>query len=99
MNNSKIQQLFAAARKEEAPEVPFQFDQTVVAAIRRDARRSFSPSLFEQLNQLFPRLAAAALIVIGLCVATDYYFSPAETNVTTTADVQQAAADWLFASN
>ena len=97
MKDAKIQNLFAAARNEQAPEVPFNFDATVVSAIRRDGRRSAVPSFFEQLNQLFPRLAAGALLIIGLCVATDFYFGKEEP--TTTADVQQAAEELLFASN
>jgi hypothetical protein len=98
MKETKIQQLFAAARQEQAPEAPFNFNGTVVSAIRRDGRRSAAPSFFDQLNLLFPRLAAAALIIIGLCLATDFYFVKGETT-TTTADVQQAAEEWLFASN
>ncbi|MDB6026949.1 MAG: hypothetical protein JWM68_3172 [Verrucomicrobiales bacterium] len=97
MNDSNIQKLLAAARKEQAPEVPFNFENSVVSAIRRDQRRSTPLSFFEQLNQLFPRLAAAAVVIIGLCIATEFYFTQSET--TTTADVQQAAEEWLFASN
>ena len=97
MNESKMQKLFAAARHERAPEVPFHFERNVISAIRRGERRSVAPSFFEQLNQLFPRLAAAAVVIIGLCVATEFYFENSET--TTTADVQQAAEEWLFASN
>lgn len=97
MKDSRIQKLFEAARNEPAPEVPFDFGRNVVSAIRREERRSTAPSLFEQLNRLFPRLAAAALIVIGLCVATELYFNQQEP--TTAADVQQAAEEWMFASN
>ncbi len=97
MKDSKIQSLFAAVRKEQAPEVPFNFDQNILSAIRREGRRSYSPSIFDQLNQLFPRLAAAAIVIIGICVATEFYFDKPEP--TTTADVQQAAEEWLFASN
>ncbi len=97
MKDENIQKLWAAARNENAPEVPFNFEASVLSAIRRDQRRSAVPSFFDQLNLLFPRLAAGALLIIGLCVATDFYFSKEEP--TTTADVQQAAEEWLFASN
>ena len=99
MKDAKIQKLLAAARGEHAPEVPFNFENSVISAIRRDERRNAAPSFFEQLNQLFPRLAAGALLVIGLCVATDFYFAKEEPAPTTTADVQLAAEEWLFASN
>lgn len=98
MKDSKIQNLFRAARQEKAPDAPFGFHSSVLSAIRRDGTpRKAAVSIFEQLNQLFPRLAAASLLIIGLCIATEYYYS--QTEITTTADVQQAAEEWLFASN
>lgn len=98
MKESKIQNLFRAVRQEKAPDAPFGFHSSVLLAIRRDStRQKATVSIFEQLSQLFPRLAAASLLVIGLCIATEYYYSQSE--ITTTADVQQAAEEWLFASN
>jgi hypothetical protein len=97
MKEWKIQRLVRAARQEQAPEVPFNFERSVLSAIRQSERGNSVLSIFDQLNGLFPRLAAAALIVIAACVATDFYFS--NNQPTTTADVQQAAEEWLFASN
>jgi hypothetical protein len=97
MKESKIQKLFEAARKEAAPEVNFTFSQSVISAIRRDARQPQTSSLFDQLGALFPRLALASVIIIGLCIATEFYFSSSAQ--TTSAEVTQAAEEWLYASN
>lgn len=97
MNDSKIKKLFATARQEQPPEPPFNFAGQVVSAVRRDVKTRYTPSLFDQLGQWLPRMAAASLVIIAICVATDLYLTHQQT--TSTAEVQQAAEDWLFAAN
>jgi len=97
MNDSKIKKLFAAAQKETAPEAPFTFSRSVVSAIRREQNQAIAASLFDQLGALFPRLAWAAVVIIGFCVASEFYFSRSTGN--SSAEVTQAAEEWLFAAN
>jgi hypothetical protein len=96
MKDSKIQKLFAAARKETPPEAPFNFSQNVLAAIHRGERQSAPFSLFDELGRLFPRFAFAALLIISVCVATDFYFTKEQS--TLSASVEQAADEWMFAA-
>ncbi|MBA4149157.1 MAG: hypothetical protein H0X66_13670 [Verrucomicrobia bacterium] len=95
MNEQKINKLFEAARSEVAPEVPFNFSRSVMAAIQRGAqplRASFS----DQLAALFPRIGFAAVLIVALSTAADLYFS--DTNTPLTVTVEQVAADeWLIA--
>ena len=69
MNENKLKRLFDSARKEPAPAVPPDFAEGVLRAVRREpaARASAPFPIFDQLNFLFPRLAAAAAVVIVLC--------------------------------
>lgn len=97
MNESKIKKLFAAARQEQTPEPPFNFAGLVVSAVRRDGKARYVPSLFDQLGQWLPRAAAVCVVIIGICIATDFYLSKQQT--TSTAEVQQAVEDWMFAAN
>lgn len=77
MNEKKINQLFTSARNEAAPLPPADFATDVLRAVRCEPVLSAPPaaSLFDQLNYLFPRLALAAVVVIGLCVAADLGFT------------------------
>ena len=74
MNENKLKQLFAAARKESAPAPPADFAADVLRAIRREPPPKREPpfSVLDQLNFLFPRLALAAAALIGLCLAADF---------------------------
>ena len=94
MKDLKIKKLMNAARNEAPLEPPFNFSQNVVAAIRRDESQP-SISVFDQLGQLFPRIAFSALIVIALCIAGDFYFSGQDT--TLKAELEQGTEEWLFA--
>lgn len=96
MKDSKIKKLFETVGKEKAPEVPFNFSQNVLSAMRRDARQPGALSIFDELGRLFPRLAFACVVVIGLCVAADVYFTQKES--TLTDNVEQVANEWLFAA-
>ena len=79
MNEKKLKQLFTAARNGTAPVPPPDFAADVLRAVRRAPRENLTraDSVFAQLNFLFPRLALAAAVVIGLCVAADFGFTSA----------------------
>lgn len=97
MNNRKLKQLFASARRETAPAPPQDFATDVLRAIRRDppAVPPETISIFDQLNQWFPRLALAASAVIVLCVAADYGLTMA--GVPGLGDgVSQLSSQWLL---
>jgi hypothetical protein len=96
MNDRKLKKLFELSRAEHAPEPPAGFDARVLDAIRQETRLG-PPSLWDQLGALLPRLAAAAALVITLCVASDYYFSGGNSG-SLTADVSELSEQWLFAS-
>ena len=73
MNEKKLKSLFASARKESAPVPPMEFAADVVRAVRREPLSNpRSPSIFDQLNFLFPRIALAAAGLIVLCIAADF---------------------------
>ena len=79
MNENKLKQLFAAARKEPAPVPPAGFAADVLRAVRQEpaARLAEPGSVFDQLNRWCPRLALASAAVIILCIAADYSFTSA----------------------
>jgi hypothetical protein len=74
MNEKKLKQLFASARKEAAPAPATDFAADVLRAIHREPppRAMKSVSVWEHLNGLFPRLALVAVAVIILSVAADW---------------------------
>src|SRR5690348_7553266 len=76
MNELKFKKLFALARKESAPTPPDDFDARVLSAVRRE-QRAAPVTWWEQLGELFPRLAMAAFLIIGSCMAADLYYSSA----------------------
>jgi hypothetical protein len=96
MKDLKFKKLMQAARNELPPEAPFNFSQRVVSAIRKDEQTLAPLSILDQLAQMFPRLAWAAVIIIGLCVATDFYLNEKEAPLSVT--VEQATEEWLFAA-
>ncbi len=96
MNPLKLQKLFALARNEPAPNPPSGFAADILRVIRRE-ERSPSLSLFDELGALFPRLAVAALVLIGLCVAADFGVS-ALGQPDLTAAAAQISDHWLFAT-
>jgi hypothetical protein len=71
MNDKKLQGLFHSACQDAPPEPEPGFDNRVLRGIGRS--QSPEPlSLLEQLEALFPRVAAVAALVIALALATDY---------------------------
>ncbi len=98
MNDQKLQRLFGAARNEPPPAPSDDFHARVVRAIRRAMDGAEPNSVFDQLGRLFPRLALAAALVIGLCVLVDVCL--ASFGQRDLADsVAEISEQWLFASN
>lgn len=89
MNDSKIKKLLAAVRREPATEAPFNFPQRIVQALRRESSSAAPVPAIEMLAALFPRFAVAALLIIGACVAAEFYLER-------TSDYTAAAEQWFF---
>ena len=96
MNNDKIQKLFNSARKEEAPRPDGDFSAQVMRAVRSEAAPE-PASVWGEVGELFPRLAVAAALVIGLCVAADFCASAIE-GPDLTSGVAQLSEQWFFAT-
>ncbi|HEX4343892.1 MAG TPA: hypothetical protein VH255_10895 [Verrucomicrobiae bacterium] len=76
MNNDKLTKLFAAARTENPPAPPANFDGDVMRAIHSDVPTAHrSASLFDQLDLFFPKIAWAAVLIICVCVAGEIFSS------------------------
>ena len=96
MKDEKLKKLFELARTEIPPDAPEGFDTGVIRAVRNETR--LVVSWWEQIGELFPRLALATALVLGLCVAGEVYFST-EYSTSLTADVGAISEQWLFAAN
>lgn len=97
MNAQKIPKLLAAARAENPPAPPEHFAAAVLRAVRREPPRPplAAPTVFDQLNRLFPRLAWVAVLVIVLGIAADYGLTAA--GLPDMGDgVVQFSSQWLF---
>ncbi|HEY4953083.1 MAG TPA: hypothetical protein VII71_06825 [Verrucomicrobiae bacterium] len=100
MNEKKLKQLFAAARKEIVPVPPEDFPADVLRVIRREppAAPPETFSIFDQLNLLFPRCALVAVAFIGLGFVADFGLTAA--GVPNLNDgVSQISAQWLLMPN
>ena len=97
MSGKKLQQLFQAARQSAAPEPSAGFAEEVVDAIRREppSPPRGAPSLFDELNALFPRLALATLAVMALGVAANLALGTADLTVWGDG-VAQISAPWFL---
>jgi hypothetical protein len=94
MNDRKLKQLFAAARKEIAPVPAEDFAADVLRAIRREPSPA-GISMVDLLNLWFPRLALTASGVIVLCLMADWGLTAA--GVPGLGDgVSQLSAQWLL---
>ena len=94
MNDRKLKRLIELARAEAAPAPPEGFDARVMMAVCRE-KRAAPVSLLDLLDQLFPRLAFAAVLVMGLCVAADFCIGPGNSS-SLSADVNEISEQWLF---
>ena len=74
MNKRKLNQLFELARNEPVPVPPEAFAADLLRVVHREPRATApeTPSVFDQLNLLFPRIALASVAMIVLCVGLDY---------------------------
>jgi len=97
MNDAKIKKLFRAAQLKTAPEPPFGFSRTIVASIQRETREPSAISIFDLLNPLFPKVAAASLIIVGACLASDLLMAGKDSSLST--GFVQITEQWLFATN
>ena len=97
MNDRKLKKLFDAARNEVPPGAPEGFDLRVMAAVRRE-QRAAPASLWEQLEELFPRLATAAVAVIVACLIANLCFAAFYPS-SLTADLEELSGQGLFAAN
>jgi hypothetical protein len=97
MNDRKLKQLFETARSETPPVAPEDFAARVERAIRNEARAA-PHSLWDELGELFPRLALTATVIVACCVLSDLYFSNASAS-SFSAEVNAISEQWLFAAN
>ena len=100
MNDRKLKRLFDAAGSQPPPSPPAGFDERVMRAVRCEPAlpQAKTPSLFDELNALFPRLAWTAAVVIALCVAADWVVS-AMNGPSLTDGVAQISNQWLLNAN
>lgn len=97
MKNQKLSRLFEAARHACAPTPTSDFADGVLQAVRREPRVN-RDSVLEQLTTLFPRLAVAAVLAIGLFIGSDYLMTAF--HLPSLSDgVAQLSNQWLFAGN
>jgi len=98
MKEAKHKQLMTAARRVLPIEVPAGFGGDVLRAICNDqpGPATSAPSMTEQLAALFPRLAAAALLVIVAAVTFEYFAGGDVTSqLTEASDQWLLPLDWL----
>jgi len=94
MSEKKLKQLLAAARQVTGPVPSAGFADGVVRALRQEPPPG-EPSLFDELNALFPRLALAALGVMALGVAANLALGASE--LTDWGDgMAQISTQWLL---
>ncbi len=89
MNEAKQQKLFEAARRAPAIEAPPNFVALVIAAVRREMPAANTPTLVDAFAALFPRFAIAAVLLIAVSVAADFYFDGG-------VDYKTATEQWFF---
>ena len=95
MNERKLQKLFTSARVEPPPPISPDLETRVMRELRREPRPE-RMRLFDQLDALFPRLALAAALVIGACVAAEVCLSSLAP-MDLPEGVAQVSEQWLFA--
>jgi hypothetical protein len=97
MKKNKLDELFRAARTEPLPAAPADFEGDVIRAIQAQPHPK-TPSLFDQLDALFPRLAIASTAVIACCALL--VLGSAAFGESNLADkVTELSEQWLFAAN
>lgn len=100
MNESKLNQLFTAARQETPPSPAPGFENLVLAAMRHDATPVTPAELswLEQITAWSPRLVIGCAILIAACITTDVALNSFGLP-TLTDGVAQISGDWLLTPN
>jgi len=96
MNDKKLNQLFAAARRETPPVVPADFAERVQRGLSQAT--SGTPvvvNFWDQLNRNFARYAVAAAAMIMLCAAIEISQSFSH-DPSIDDDVNQICSDWML---
>lgn len=95
MKDKKLNQLFAAARRETPPAVPAGFAERVQHSLEQSgiSNAPVVVSFLDQLNRNFTRYAVSAAAMIMLCAALELGQSyTSDTSVDD--DLNQICADW-----
>jgi hypothetical protein len=96
MNDKKLNQLFAAARRETPPAVPADFAERVQRGLGQSAAGATNIVTFwDQLNHNFARYAVAAAAMIMLCAAVELSQSFSH-DPSIEDDVNQICSDWML---
>jgi len=96
MNDKKLNQLFAAARRETPPVVPAGFAERVQRGLgQSSASTTTVVSFWDQLNHNFARYAVAAAAMIMLCAAVELSQS-FNHDPSIADDVNQICSDWML---
>ena len=94
MKSSKLQQLFSRAQTDTPPCPRSDFEARVMREIRKECRPA-PVTLFNQLNDMFPRFALAAVVLMVICAVGDLWSSGGyEQDLT--SGLAQASQDWQF---
>ena len=97
MTRKKLDQLFQAARAVAAPAASATLAEDVERALRQEppAASHVPPSLFEELNARFPRLALTALVALVVGVAVNLALSATDPADLGEGLTQISAPAWL----
>jgi hypothetical protein len=96
MNDKKLNQLFAAARRETRPAVPADFAERVQRGLdQADNGTPVVVNFLDQLNRNFARYAAVAAAMIMLCAAVELSQSFSH-DPSIDDDVNQICSDWML---
>lgn len=77
MDERKLVRIFHAARGEPVPEPAADFEARLLRQLRCEPAAP-APGLGDQLSELFPKVAWATVLVIGMCLAGDSLLSAAD---------------------
>ncbi|MFT3783986.1 MAG: hypothetical protein QM790_18395 [Nibricoccus sp.] len=96
MKDKKLNELFTAARREKAPDVPAGFAERVLRNLPTSV--STQPvviSFVDQLNRNFARYAVACAAAIAICAAVEVSQRVSQDS-TIDDDVEQICSDWML---
>jgi hypothetical protein len=96
MKDKKLNQLFAAARRDAPPTVPAGFAERVQRSLAStECAEPIVISFFDQLNRNFTRYAVGAAAAIALCAAVEISQSLSQAP-SIDEDVEQICSDWML---